>query len=98
MSLAQPEKLVSNPAVSYGNSFNEQKYPNVSIVNPAYSEEGNLLKLYGELVQVLASMGVTWELIIVDDGSTDGTWREISALHQEDARVKGLRLSRNFGH
>ena len=70
----------------------------ISVVIPAFCEEGNLLRLYEELVQVLGSAAVTWELIIVDDGSMDGTWSEIFALHQRDARVKGLRLSRNFGH
>ena len=72
--------------------------PDLSIVVPAYVEEGNLRKLYEELILVLNSVGMTWELIFVDDGSTDNTWKEITELHQQDSRVKGLRLSRNFGH
>ena len=39
-----------------------------------------------------------WEIILVDDGSLDDTWGVIAMLHQQDDRVKGLRLSRNFGH
>jgi dolichol-phosphate mannosyltransferase len=39
-----------------------------------------------------------WELVFVDDGSSDGTWQAIDALNKADARVRGVRLSRNFGH
>lgn len=72
--------------------------PILSIVVPAYSEEGNLDKLYEDLLQILKSVGITWELIIVDDGSNDGTWQKISTIFDRDPRVKGLRFSRNFGH
>jgi len=70
----------------------------ISIIIPSYLEKDNLSKLYEELVQVLVPLEVTWELIFVDDGSTDGTWPEVSMLHERDPRVKGLRFSRNFGH
>jgi glycosyltransferase involved in cell wall biosynthesis len=72
--------------------------PIISIVVPAYCEEGNLTNLYRELRQVVEPLGLIWELIIVDDGSTDHTWSEICLLSQQDTSVKGLRLSRNFGH
>ena len=75
-----------------------QAFPTVSIVIPAYCEDGNLQKLYDELLETLNTTASDWEIVIVDDGSTDGTWEQIGALHQRDARVKGLRLSRNFGH
>jgi glycosyltransferase involved in cell wall biosynthesis len=91
----QPELL---PNLVYGSKFNGQAHPMVSVVIPAYCESGNLSRLYQELAAVLAIEELSWELIIVDDGSDDGTWNEIFALHQEDTRVKGLRLSRNFGH
>ena len=72
--------------------------PIISIVVPAYCEQGNLTNLYRELRQVVEPLELLWELIIVDDGSTDDTWGEICVLSQQDAAVKGLRLSRNFGH
>jgi len=72
--------------------------PRISIVVPAYNEEGNLRTLYAELADVLHALKMPWEIVLVDDGSTDKTWEEILALHQRDGRVKGLRLSRNFGH
>ncbi|MBI2420921.1 MAG: glycosyltransferase family 2 protein, partial [Candidatus Levybacteria bacterium] len=41
---------------------------------------------------------MSWEIILVDDGSEDNTWMEIMSLYKSDMRVKGVRLSRNFGH
>lgn len=70
----------------------------VSVVVPAYNEEGNIRKLCTELVEVLSALRMSWEIIFCDDGSTDETWQEITALHQQDGRAKGIRLSRNFGH
>ena len=69
----------------------------ISIVLPAYSEENNIQPLYGEIVdQLEESSG--FEIIFVDDGSRDRTFERIDELAQRDARVKGIRLSRNFGH
>lgn len=50
------------------------------------------------LEEVLQSIGLDWEVIFVDDGSSDNTWDIIGDLHRQSASVKGLRLSRNFGH
>jgi glycosyltransferase involved in cell wall biosynthesis len=72
--------------------------PTLSLVVPAYNEQGNLEKLYLELVGVLSQLDLSWELIFVDDGSKDSTWSVVTYLHQLDYRVLGLRLSRNFGH
>lgn len=71
--------------------------PLLSIVVPAHGEAANLPHLHRELVEALAAEG-PWELIVVDDGSPDDTWRVIAALCAADPRVRGLRLSRNFGH
>jgi glycosyltransferase involved in cell wall biosynthesis len=71
----------------------------ISIVIPAYNEERNLEVLYATIREVLdPSDDSDWELVIVDDGSTDGTWAVIAALSAADVRVRGVRLSRNFGH
>jgi dolichol-phosphate mannosyltransferase len=72
--------------------------PTLSVVVPAHNEEGNLRKLHEEVARALDPLGLGWELILVDDGSRDRTWAEIEALHRDDRRVQGLRLSRNFGH
>jgi glycosyltransferase involved in cell wall biosynthesis len=72
--------------------------PNLSLVVPAFKEAANLEHLHEELVQSLAPLGYSWELIIVDDGSPDNTWECIVRLQRRDSRIRGLRLSRNFGH
>ena len=71
----------------------------ISIVIPAYNEERNLEALYVNVREVLNAAGESeWELVVVDDGSKDGTWHTICALSAADVRVRGVRLSRNFGH
>jgi dolichol-phosphate mannosyltransferase len=71
----------------------------ISIVIPAYNEERNLEVLYASLRDVLNVAGETdWELVVVDDGSKDRTWDVVCALSAADVRVRGVRLSRNFGH
>jgi len=70
----------------------------ISIVVPAYNEEGNLEKLYSELIKVLPALDATWEIIFSDDGSDDKTWENIRTLRKRDTRVKAVRLSKNFGH
>jgi len=72
--------------------------PQLSIVIPAYNEETNLPKLYEELLKVLTSMDMSWEIIFIDDGSKDNTWKMVKSLHQTDDRIKGIQFSRNFGH
>src|SRR6185295_14941783 len=70
----------------------------ISIVVPAYNEERNLDVLYARLLGQLEKLRLHWELVIVDDGSPDGTWNTIMRLSERDSRVRGVRLSRNFGH
>lgn len=69
-----------------------------SIVVPAFNEEANLPHLYRRVCSALASDGWSFELVIVDDGSTDGTLAVIKELQREDPRVHHISLSRNFGH
>ncbi|MBK5940707.1 glycosyltransferase family 2 protein [Halochromatium roseum] len=72
--------------------------PTLSVVIPAFNEEHNLPRLIAELGPVLGDLDLSWEILIVDDGSGDGTWDLIRALHQQEPRIRGLRFSRNFGH
>lgn len=75
----------------------EDSAPYLSIVAPAMNEEGNLPDLYAAIVQAVEPLGLTWELILVDDGSSDGTWRVMRELAASDPRVIALRHRRNFG-
>ena len=77
--------------------------PLFSIVVPVYNEQENISELSRRLVSVLDSMCIdnpsaTYEIIYVDDGSTDQSWAIIQSLHAQDPRIKGIRFSRNFGH
>ncbi len=69
----------------------------ISIVAPVYNEEGVLGALYERVSRVLDEAGEAWELILVNDGSRDGSAEVISRLHAQDSRVKGISFSRNFG-
>jgi dolichol-phosphate mannosyltransferase len=78
-------------------SFGQHKYT-ISIVVPSYNEADNIQALFAELMKVLPSLEASWEIVFADDGSTDGTWQEIVSLHTQYDQVRGIRLSRNFGH
>ena len=70
----------------------------ISILIPCYNEEKSLPMLYPELVKLMdANPGFKWELMFVNDGSSDGTLQELQRLRQQDARVNYVDLSRNFG-
>src|SRR5215831_890741 len=72
--------------------------PLVSVVIPAYNESENLPELYQQLLVEFDQLDATWELLVVDDGSTDGTLAWLRAIIQSDRRVKFISFSRNFGH
>ena len=71
--------------------------PRLSVVIPALNEAESLPELHRELTGVLDRLGVTWEVLYVDDGSRDGTDRVIESLCSADPRTRGVLLSRNFG-
>ena len=70
----------------------------LSVVVPVFNEEANLPELFRRLREVLEALLPSWELVLVDDGSRDRSWDLIRELAAADARVRGIRLSRNFGH
>ena len=69
-----------------------------SIVAPIYNEIDNLPELYRRLKAVMDSSGKPWELILVDDGSTDGSTEKIRELAKADKAVRPVIFARNFGH
>ena len=71
--------------------------PDLSIVIPVRNEEPNVDPLYRELVDALAAAGRSFEILVVDDGSTDGTFAKLAALQESDGRLRVIRFRRNFG-
>ena len=71
--------------------------PELSIVIPVQDESPNIKSLYEELTQVLGQYGRSYELLIVDDGSTDDTFEQLATLQARDSRLRVIRFRRNFG-
>ena len=69
-----------------------------SIVAPIYNELESLPQLYKRVKQAMTSLREPWELLLVDDGSTDGSTDAIRALAKRDRRVRPVIFARNFGH
>ena len=71
---------------------------NASIIVPLYNEEDNILLGYDELTTVLnQTFSNLFEIIYVDDGSTDNTWDVLSKLVESNNMVRALKLRKNFG-
>lgn len=72
--------------------------PIFSIIAPIYNELTNIPELYRRVKEVLETTGEAWEMIMVDDGSTDGSGAKILELAEQDERVRPVIFARNFGH
>lgn len=72
--------------------------PTFSFVLPVHDEEGNLEELYQRLVRTMGEFSDPFEIVLVDDGSRDGSLRVMKEIRARDPRVKLVALSRNFGH
>jgi glycosyltransferase involved in cell wall biosynthesis len=70
----------------------------ISVVVPIFNEEENLPELRQRITAALDSIGDSWELICVNDGSHDRSLAILREMHQNDPRIKLINLSRNFGH
>ncbi|MBW7995438.1 MAG: glycosyltransferase family 2 protein [Candidatus Glassbacteria bacterium] len=69
----------------------------ISVVIPVYNEVESVGPLYEKLACVLDKLGRSFEILFIDDGSTDGSGRKLAALHQRDKRVGVITFRRNFG-
>jgi glycosyltransferase involved in cell wall biosynthesis len=68
-----------------------------SVVVPFFNEQENVLPLYMKIAEVMDSLGEPFEMVFIDDGSRDRTFRILSEIYENDRRVHVLRLRRNFG-
>lgn len=75
----------------------DNKLALISIVLPVYCEAENIGALLADITEKIAGLGIGYEFVLVDDGSTDSTWAEVERLQTEYPELRGARLSRNFG-
>jgi glycosyltransferase involved in cell wall biosynthesis len=71
--------------------------PEISIVVPMRNESPNVAKLHAELTAVLDAFGRSYEILVIDDGSTDDTFAQLAALQRRNPRLRVIRFRRNFG-
>jgi dolichol-phosphate mannosyltransferase len=71
--------------------------PEISVVAPSYNERENIQPFVDSIRGVLDSLGVSYEVVITDDGSSDGTWDELRRLAAANSRVRALRFAQNCG-
>jgi dolichol-phosphate mannosyltransferase len=72
--------------------------PTISVVAPVFNERQSLPEFVRRTVAVLTTLGEPWEIVIVDDGSSDGTTQILEDLARRDRRLRPVIFSRNFGH
>lgn len=70
---------------------------NISVVVPLFNEEESLTELCDWISRVMQTHGFTYEVILVDDGSTDSSWEVVSTLSQNNKNIKGIKFNRNYG-
>jgi len=69
-----------------------------SVIAPIFNEAGNIPELYRRVKETLEQTGESWELLMIDDGSTDGSTDEIRQLASQDDHIRPIIFARNFGH
>ena len=69
----------------------------ISVVVPLLNEEESLSELTSWIEKVMEEHGYSYEIIMVDDGSTDGSWNKIEQLRSQNEKIKGIRFRRNYG-
>lgn len=69
----------------------------ISVIVPLYNEEESLPELYSWIERVMKSNGFSFEVIFINDGSTDGSWKVIESLGKKSEHVKGIKFRRNYG-
>lgn len=75
----------------------EDTRPRLSVVSPVFCEEFSIARALAGVAAVLERLGVPYELIVVDDGSTDRTWQVIREVARDRPRLRAIRLTRHFG-
>jgi glycosyltransferase involved in cell wall biosynthesis len=91
------QRPLSDDEVGAGTAATRVRRRLVSVVVPLLNEDATIAALYAETSAVLDATDFDWELVFVDDGSTDGSYRELIRLHAAYTNIRVVRLRRNFG-
>jgi dolichol-phosphate mannosyltransferase len=78
--------------------MNSKEDKKISVVIPCYNEQAVIPELFRRMKEAAESWGLDWEVVCIDDGSSDNTWDLLCDLHKKDARWSAISFSRNFGH
>ncbi|NJP05727.1 MAG: glycosyltransferase family 2 protein [Chloroflexaceae bacterium] len=93
----QEQAVANEPSTGISALTRADNRPYLSVVVPIYNEEESIPALYERLVAVLDTAGYAYELIMVDDGSSDSSFALLQQLAQQDERLRVVRFRRNFG-
>lgn len=93
----QQGRQAQQPQARQADGQNQQRWPDVSVVIPLFNEEGSLKELHQQLRGTLGRMGIRYEIIFIDDGSTDRSFQVLRDLKRMDRHVKIVRFRRNYG-
>ncbi|MDR1739479.1 MAG: glycosyltransferase family 2 protein [Bacteroidales bacterium] len=91
------ETQAKQPQVAVQSTSKGQEHPQISVVIPLYNEDESLPELCAWIERVMAENNFSYEVIMVDDGSTDRSWEIIQDLHKRNERVHGISFRRNYG-
>src|SRR5580765_1252067 len=69
----------------------------LSIIVPVFNEDESLPELTAWIEKVVGANGISYEVILVDDGSTDSSWEVIESLRARNQQIKGIKFQRNYG-
>jgi glycosyltransferase involved in cell wall biosynthesis len=75
----------------------KKNYPRISMVVPFFNEGENIQELYQSLIETLKKLNTTYEMIFIDDGSFDNTYKILTELYQKDENIQLIKLKKNFG-
>jgi dolichol-phosphate mannosyltransferase len=93
-----PAPFMNGSGTSHPANHVETAQPDLSVVIPVYNEEDNLPQLYERLTNALEAVGLSYEIVFVDDGSRDTSVAYLRELAARDPRISAVELARNFGH
>ena len=70
----------------------------ITVIGPCYNEEDNIDEFISRVTSELSKIDLNYEVLLIDDGSKDNSWKKITSHIEKNNKIKGIKLTRNFGH